>query len=204
MAAVKGDQLDQVLGAGCDADAAACAFAVVDDGHAVHHRDGVEGTARHAGAEADAAVGAELVAAAHTGGRDAVGCAGVGVLLQRQLGCARAHDLCAHAHRLADLDAHHGADGPGGVAAADGAGVRLGIAGDDGLGQRRAARVAAAAAVGARQALEHLRDALVLLDGEDAGGDGQHHAEEEAEGGHDADGDENFDEHFHCLHLLRS
>src|SRR5699024_10925746 len=86
----------------------------------------------------------------------------------------------AQAGAVAAVGAHDPGNGVGGLVAAGGALVDGRAILHDGLGIVGAARVAAAAAVGARQTFGNFRDTRVLIHGHEFGGQNQDQAADQA------------------------
>jgi len=142
--------------------------------------DGVELTGLHAVAAAQTSIGTLEGAGGHAGHGQAALQAHI-VVAGLVVAAAGAHDLGNlpgadfhfHAHDLTDLVGH--------FRTAGGAGVHRGLAGHDGRGVAAAARVAAAAAVGAGEAFRNGLLPRILLHGEDLGGDGQNGTEHDTQ-----------------------
>ena len=195
-----GDELDEALGAGLGAQAAADALEAVDDRHAVDDLDGVFRADAHAGAQAQAAVVAVRGADAVERCIPAVLDADVVALILGDLAAALAADEGHLALDRLGVGAHDGADPLGHRRAAHGAAVDRGLALDDGGGHGVAAGKAAGAAVVAGQDLADRSLALIHLDAtvsstleydpsdttkivrwNDVRGAGRHYAEKNAE-----------------------
>ena len=170
---------DHMPGAGGGALHTAGALLPVHLRHAVGvDVDGVELTHLHTGAPAQAAEGAvQGAVAGHLHGGYAVLNAHVAFELPAGPVAAGAADKGHPAFLGLDLHAHHRRDAAGLKAGAAGAGVDGSFPGQDGRRAPGAAGIAAAPAVGPRQAVQNQVQLGVRLDLEHLGGQGQDQAE---------------------------
>ena len=136
---------------------------IVHHGNTAHYRYRAERTCRGAGAEPYTSVGTYLIAAAETLCRNAVVRSAVVVFEMRVVKAARAHHLRSHTDGSCDLHAHYPAYLFGDSSAAHGAGICGSFPRRYRSRKSRAARLSAAAAVGAGKDLKYLVGARVAL-----------------------------------------
>ena len=178
----RGRHLDDAARAGFDALAAAGALIGVDHRQpVVGDDDGAERTDIAARAEAETAVGAELVAAAYELGGAAVEDAFVVRLAFRRLVAASAEDDRHVLGDVTDLHTEDLSDTGSGLLPAGRAVRDVCLTLDHGVGEAGAAGVATGAAIGVRQLLGHLLDSRVDLHGEVLGGQHEPDTQDQAE-----------------------
>jgi hypothetical protein len=202
--AIVGNQLNQTFRAGCRAHAAGGTFFIVNDRNAVYHRNGAEFALQQAGSAAQAAVNAGFGAAARQlHQRRTAGHAFIIISKITFAFTAGASDESALPGLFLYGDAHDLPDFPRRFISAHRASIGFGLAFDDGVRERVAARKAAAAAIGAGQCVAYQRQSRIRLHLELDGGDPQAHAQQEPHAPKRQHGVNNANSHDNQLSPLR-
>ena len=190
--------LDQVVGTGLGASAAAGALLPVHHGHAVFNMEGVKLADGHAVPQSETAGGAGFLAIVEHVGGGAGQRAPVIVLVGDGAADTVAADGGLQHGHLPYFHAHDSADALGSGGTAGDTGGEGGAIFHHGLGVGVAACIAAGAAVGAGKGLPDLGNPLILLHGKDQGEHRQEHACQQCQQGKEQNGDENL----HTVFLL--